>query len=89
MDLETFLHHLHFDTEKVSPPDWQVDWEDAPLPYKLYRGLPEVPLTADSAFNTREKGRTSKSQHGGAWSFPMVCIRAYSIFSIRFKRGNE
>ncbi|GIN22779.1 MAG TPA: SagB/ThcOx family dehydrogenase [Bacillus bacterium] len=47
MELETFLHQLHFDTEKVSPPDWQVDWEDAPLPYKLYRGLPEVPLTAD------------------------------------------
>ena len=47
MELETFLHHLHFDTEKIFPPDWQVDWEDAPLPYKLYRGLPEIPLTAD------------------------------------------
>ncbi|WP_144463643.1 SagB family peptide dehydrogenase [Siminovitchia fortis] len=47
MELETFLHHLHFNTEKVSPPDWQVDWEDAPLPYKLYRGLPEIPLNAD------------------------------------------
>ncbi|MFK9094920.1 SagB family peptide dehydrogenase [Bacillus salipaludis] len=47
MELETFVHHLHFDTEKVAPPDWQVDWEDAPLPYKLYRGLPEVPLSAD------------------------------------------
>jgi SagB-type dehydrogenase family enzyme len=47
LKLETFLHHLHFDTEKISPPDWQVDWEDAPLPYKLYRGLPEIPLSAD------------------------------------------
>lgn len=47
MELETFLHHLHFDTDKISPPDWQVDWEDAPLPYKLYRGLPEIPLIAD------------------------------------------
>ncbi|WP_066072476.1 SagB family peptide dehydrogenase [Neobacillus soli] len=47
MELETFVHHLHFDTEKVAPPDWQVDWEDAPLPYKLYRGLPEIPLGAD------------------------------------------
>jgi SagB-type dehydrogenase family enzyme len=45
--LETFLHHLHFDTEKIVPPDWQVDWEDAPLPYKLYRGLPVVPLSGD------------------------------------------
>ena len=47
MELETFLHQLHFDTEKIYPPNWQVDWEDAPLPYKLYRGLPQVPLTAD------------------------------------------
>ena len=47
MELETFLHHLHFDTDKIYPPDWEVDWEDAPLPYKLYRGLPEIPLTAD------------------------------------------
>ncbi|MCM3765550.1 SagB family peptide dehydrogenase [Neobacillus niacini] len=47
MKLETFLHHLHFDTEKLSPPDWEVDWEDAPLPYKLYRGLPAIALTGD------------------------------------------
>ncbi|MED3563290.1 SagB family peptide dehydrogenase, partial [Bacillus xiapuensis] len=47
MKLETFLQHLHFDPEKVVPPDWEVDWEDAPLPYKLYRGLPEIPLSGD------------------------------------------
>jgi SagB-type dehydrogenase family enzyme len=47
VNLETFLHHLHFDTEKAAPPDWQVDWEDAPLPYKLYRGLPEISLSGD------------------------------------------
>jgi SagB-type dehydrogenase family enzyme len=47
LKLETFLHNLHFDTDKIFPPDWQVDWEDAPLAYKLYRGLPEIPLTAD------------------------------------------
>ncbi|MFD2445198.1 SagB family peptide dehydrogenase [Bacillus sp. CGMCC 1.16607] len=47
MELETFLHQLHFDTDKIFPPNWQVDWEDAPLPYKLYRGLPEISLTAD------------------------------------------
>ena len=44
LKLETFLHNLHFDTEKIFPPDWEVDWEDAPLSYKLYRGLPEFPL---------------------------------------------
>ncbi|MFJ7730007.1 SagB family peptide dehydrogenase [Neobacillus sp. NPDC097160] len=47
MELETFVHHLHFNTEKITPPDWQVDWEDAPLPYKLYRGLPEIALSSD------------------------------------------
>ncbi len=53
MSLEAFVHHLHFDTDKARPPDWEVDWEDAPLAYKLYRGLPafpfspEVPLTLE------------------------------------------
>jgi SagB-type dehydrogenase family enzyme len=47
LELETFLHHLHFNTEKLFPPDWQVDWEDAPLSYKLYRGLPQIQLNAD------------------------------------------
>ncbi|CEG26321.1 SagB family peptide dehydrogenase [Bacillus sp. B-jedd] len=47
MELDTFLHKLHFDTEKVFPSDWEVDWEDAPLPYKLYRGLPEISLNAE------------------------------------------
>lgn len=47
LELETFLHDLHFDSDKIFPPDWQVDWEDAPLPYKLYRGLPEIPLSGE------------------------------------------
>jgi len=47
MSLDTFLHELHFDTDRARPPEWEVDWEDAPLPYKLYRGLPQIPLAAD------------------------------------------
>lgn len=53
MGLDTFLHNLHFDIDKASPADWEVDWDDAPLPYKIYRGLPvfslslEVPLTLE------------------------------------------
>ncbi|SDJ04321.1 SagB family peptide dehydrogenase [Alteribacillus bidgolensis] len=47
MNLKTFLHNLHFDINKVSPPDWEVDWEDAPLAYKLYRGLPSVPFSLE------------------------------------------
>ncbi|MDB5083211.1 MAG: oxidase [Bacilli bacterium] len=47
MRLQDFLYNLHFDIDKISPPDKQVDWEDAPLPYKLYRGLPVIPLSTD------------------------------------------
>lgn len=54
MKLETFLHQLHFDTDKVFPPDWKVDWEDAPLPYKLYRDLPEITLSAEVPFTLKK-----------------------------------
>ncbi|MGD7009688.1 SagB family peptide dehydrogenase [Metabacillus sp. 84] len=45
MDLGEFLYNLHFHTEKTAPDGWEPDWEDAPLPYKLYRGLPAIPLS--------------------------------------------
>lgn len=51
MSLKAFLHNLHYDIDKTKPADLKVDWEDGPLAYKLYRGLPvislcpEVPLT--------------------------------------------
>ncbi|WP_088072816.1 SagB family peptide dehydrogenase [Gottfriedia luciferensis] len=47
MSLQTFLHNLHFDVEKANQPNWIVDWEDAPLPYKLYKDLPTIPLSLD------------------------------------------
>lgn len=47
MTLDEFLHNLHFDIEKASIPNWEVDWEDKPLPYKLYRGLPVFPLSLE------------------------------------------
>jgi SagB-type dehydrogenase family enzyme len=47
MILDEFLHNLHFDIEKASIPNWEVDWEDKPLPYKLYRGLPVIPLSLE------------------------------------------
>lgn len=55
MELETFLYQLHFDTDKIFPRDWQVDWEDAPLPYKLYHGLPEIPLTAEVPLTLKKR----------------------------------
>jgi SagB-type dehydrogenase family enzyme len=54
MKLESFLHNLHFDIDKISPADWEVDWEDAPLPYKLYRGLPVFPLSLEVPLSLKE-----------------------------------
>ncbi|WP_202078832.1 SagB/ThcOx family dehydrogenase [Caldalkalibacillus salinus] len=47
MSLDTFLYNLHFNVDKVTPPGWEVDWDDAPLPYKLYHQLPAVPLSLE------------------------------------------
>jgi SagB-type dehydrogenase family enzyme len=54
MSLDEFLHHLHFDIEKASIANWEVDWEDKPLPYKLYRGLPVVPLSLEVPLTLEE-----------------------------------
>lgn len=47
MTLDEFLYNLHFDIEKASIPDWEVDWEDGPLAYKLYYDLHEIPLSLE------------------------------------------
>ncbi|WNQ13345.1 SagB family peptide dehydrogenase [Paenibacillus aurantius] len=44
MNLDTFVHNLHFEPDLCRPPGKEVDWEDAPLKYKLYPGLPAFPL---------------------------------------------
>lgn len=54
MNPDTFLHNLHFDIDKITPPDWEVDWEDAPLAYKLYRGLPVFPLSLEVPLSLEE-----------------------------------
>ncbi len=47
MSPEAFIRQLHVDSHESGQPVWEVDWDDAPLPYKLYRGLPAVPLSPD------------------------------------------
>ncbi len=44
MKLKEFLHNLHFRVDQLNPHDWEADWDDAPLPYKLYRGLETYPF---------------------------------------------
>ncbi|MGX2959850.1 SagB family peptide dehydrogenase [Peribacillus sp. JNUCC 23] len=84
MELETFLHHLHFDTDKITPPDWQVDWEDAPLPYKLYRGLPEIPLNADVplALQRREADLKPSLVELGHFLWYVYGLTQYSQFAL-------
>lgn len=60
MKLDDFLHDLHFNIDKVSPPDWKVDWEDAPLSYKLYQGLPVVPFSLEVPLTLEKRQTPSK-----------------------------
>jgi len=47
MSLRKFLYDLQYEPDKARPADFEADWEDAPLPYKLYRGLPAIGLSAE------------------------------------------
>ncbi|MFC5451158.1 SagB family peptide dehydrogenase [Paenibacillus aestuarii] len=47
MSPEMFIRQLHADSYESGMPGWEVDWDDAPLSYKLYRGLPALPLSSD------------------------------------------
>ncbi len=62
MSLDDFLHDLHYDIDRVRPPDWEADWDDAPLGYKLYRGLPTVALSSELPLAL--PGRGSQSPPG-------------------------
>ena len=45
MQLDTFTSSP-FSIDEIMP-NQEVDWEDAPLPYKLYRNLPIIPLSLE------------------------------------------
>jgi SagB-type dehydrogenase family enzyme len=60
MTLDEFLHNLHFDIDKASIPNWEVDWEDRPLAYKLYCDLPEIPLSMDVPLTLEGQGFPDK-----------------------------
>ncbi|MFD0710398.1 SagB family peptide dehydrogenase [Paenibacillus sp. GCM10027626] len=55
MLLDAFLRQLHDEPDQIKPADWMPDWEDAPLPYKLYRSLPIIPLSREIPFTLKEK----------------------------------
>lgn len=39
-----FFHDLQFNIDAVRPPDLEVNWDDVPAPFKLYRNLPTISL---------------------------------------------
>lgn len=47
MKLDQFLKDLQFDIERANQENWEPNWEDAPLTYKLYQGMPVVPLSGE------------------------------------------
>lgn len=47
MDLDHVLNELHFAPDRGSSSDWRVDWDDAPTPFKHYRGLRAFELDLD------------------------------------------
>lgn len=94
MDLEVFLHNLHFDTNKIRPPDWEVDWEGAPLPYKLYRGLPVVPLSSEVPLTFEGRKTYAKPDlHGIAhflwyvFGLTQLCQSVYELGSTEQAKG--
>jgi SagB-type dehydrogenase family enzyme len=60
MSLEEFLHNLQFNIDRANQPNWEVDWDDAPLSYKLYRGLPVIPLSAEVPLSLVENQEPAK-----------------------------
>lgn len=47
MSLDAFLYLLHYAPHRSSSSNGEVDWADSPLPYKLYRNLPVIPLSTE------------------------------------------
>ncbi|TFE28651.1 SagB family peptide dehydrogenase [Cohnella luojiensis] len=93
MSLEAFLHNLHFDTGKIRPLDWKVDWDDAPLPYKLYRGLPVFPFSPEVPLTLEERKAPAKPglrEIGHflwyVYGLTQLCQSIYSLDSTLFRR---
>ncbi len=60
MSLQEFLHNLQFNIERANQANWEPDWDDAPLAYKLYRDMPVIPLSADVPLSLDENQAPAK-----------------------------
>ncbi|WP_144699776.1 SagB family peptide dehydrogenase [Fictibacillus phosphorivorans] len=76
MNLDEFLYKLHYETDQITPPDWQVNWEDAPLPYKLYEGLPVIHLDSGLpvSFSQKNKPTLTDLSHFLSYSYRITQV---------------
>ncbi|MCH5584456.1 SagB family peptide dehydrogenase [Shimazuella sp. AN120528] len=65
MDSDTFFSYLHDHPEKLKPVDWEVDWNDAPLPYKQYQQKPFIRLSREIPENFNPTTQTPNIQDIG------------------------
>ncbi|QDS34291.1 SagB family peptide dehydrogenase [Brevibacillus brevis] len=94
MSLENFLYRLHFDTENSRPSDLEVDWGDAPLTYKLYRGLSVIPLPEDMPLSLVDQTVSQEMSlpQLGAWlwySYGLIQISQSLLTTTSADAGSE
>ncbi|MCS7462064.1 SagB family peptide dehydrogenase [Paenibacillus doosanensis] len=77
--LDAFMHDLHFHIDRTKPPDRVVDWEDGPLAFKLYRGLPVFPLAADIPLAIAAEGANAPGRRIGLRSLGHLLWYAYGL----------
>ncbi|WP_209123617.1 SagB family peptide dehydrogenase [Alkalihalobacillus sp. BA299] len=90
MNLDGFIHNLHFNIDKITPPDWEVDWEDAPLAYKLYCGLPVIPFSLEVPLTLEDRKITefpNQSEIGNfLWYLYGLNQVSQSVFTFDFSK---
>ncbi|WP_198850311.1 SagB family peptide dehydrogenase [Alicyclobacillus sp. SO9] len=64
MNLHQFVYNLHFDVESVRAADVKVDWDDAPLPFKIYSGTEQLTLPQAWPGIANQSGFARPSQPG-------------------------
>ncbi|MXQ55394.1 SagB family peptide dehydrogenase [Shimazuella alba] len=55
MHTDTFLSHLQIDPDKIRPDDWEVDWNNAPYPFKIYQDRPKIALSHEIPLSFQKK----------------------------------
>lgn len=71
-------------------PNHEIDWEDAPLPYKLYRNLPIIPLSLEIPLSLPNSSTTPTLDEIGHYlwcSFGLTQLCQLNSEKILFRRS--